>query len=293
MEFSETTRRKSNAEKQHGLRHLAYTSIQGGDLLFPSYFLYDNDRYIAKGRLTSAYEEISVRARPAKPIGVFGAAWDDCGLHNETFWLGWATVAQNGWAPGLVSAEQTTAEFMELFYGPRTSQMVDVYRALQSQARFFESSWDRVVSRVRGPGYGNSYGKGVGTTRYDQTLPRPALPALPGLDFTPIYSSGKYGKLVDSARSAASKTICSLIESRKTSVAPSATAITSKCFFPWQSSPDIKAVSSSACAALKTGFRRLVMRRRRLLINKPWASWLRLTGKPERSLPEGRMSLQT
>jgi len=103
----------------------------------------------------------------------------------------------------VASAAQTTAEFMDVFYGPRTSQMVDVYQALQRQARFFEGSWDRVVSRVRGPGYGNSYGKGIGTTRYDETLPRPALPALPGLDFSPIYTSGKYGKLVDSARSAA------------------------------------------------------------------------------------------
>ena len=190
-------------EKQHGLRHLAYTSIQGGDLLFPSYFLHDNDRYIAKGRLTSAYEEISVRARPAKPIGVFGAAWDDCGLHNETFWLGWSTVAQNGWAPGLASAEQTTAEFMNVFYGPRVYQMVDVYQAMQNQARFFERSWDRVVSRVRDPGYGNSYGKGIGTIRRDYTLPKPALPNLPGLDYTPIYNGGKYGKLVDNARNAA------------------------------------------------------------------------------------------
>jgi hypothetical protein len=81
--------------------------------------------------------------------------------------------------------------------------MVEVYQALQRQARFFEGSWDRVMSRVRGPGYGNSYGKGIGTARYDYTLPRPALPALPGLDFTPIYDSGKYGKVVDSARSAA------------------------------------------------------------------------------------------
>jgi hexosaminidase len=191
------------AEKQRGLRHLAYTSVQGAELLFPNYFLYDNDRSIAKGHLTSVFEEISLRARPAKPIGVFGAAWDDSGLHNETFWLGWSTVAQNGWAPGLASVEQTTAEFMEIFYGPRASQMVEVYQALQSQARFFENSWDRVVSRVRGPGYGNSYGKGIGTTRHDETLPRPALPALPGLDFTPIYTSGKYGKLVDGSRSAA------------------------------------------------------------------------------------------
>ena len=191
------------AEKQRGLRHLAYTSIQGAELLFPNYFLYDNDRYVARGHLTSVSEEISLRARPAKPIGVFGAAWDDSGLHNETFWLGWTTVAQNAWAPGVASATQTTAEFMDVFYGPRTSQMVDVYQALQRQARFFASSWDRVVSRVRGPGYGNSYGKGIGSTRYDETLPRPALPALPGLDFSPIYATGKYGKLVDGARSAA------------------------------------------------------------------------------------------
>lgn len=190
-------------ENQHGLRHLAYTSIQGAELLFPNYFLYDNGRYVARGHLASASEEISVRARPAKPIGVFGAAWDDSGLHNETFWLGWTMVAQNGWAPGLASAAQTTSEFMDIFYGPGVSGMVEVYQALQRQARFFEGSWDRVISRVRGPGYGNSYGKGIGTTRTDQTLPRPALPTLPGLDFTPIYSIGKYGNLVDSARTAA------------------------------------------------------------------------------------------
>jgi hypothetical protein len=31
------------------------------------------------------------------------------------------------------------------------------------------------------------------------------LPALPGLEVTPVYSSGKYGKLIDSARSAATE----------------------------------------------------------------------------------------
>jgi hypothetical protein len=56
------------------------------------------------------------------------------------------------------------------------------------QARFFEHSWDRVVSKVRGRGYRNSYGKGIGTTRYDYTLPQPAVPALPNLYFTPVYA---------------------------------------------------------------------------------------------------------
>jgi hypothetical protein len=76
--------------------------------------------------------------------------------------------------------------------------MAEVYRGLQTQARFFEKSWDRVVSRVRGPGYGNSYGKGIGTTRMDETLPQPALPTMPGLSFSPVYV-GRYEKLIEQA----------------------------------------------------------------------------------------------
>src|SRR5262249_13248267 len=88
---------------------------------------------------------------------------------------------------------------MNLYYGPRVAEMVEVYRGLQAQARFFESSWDRAASKVRGPGYGNSRGKGVGTARYDRTLPQPALPTLPGLSFTPVYAR-RHDQLVADAR---------------------------------------------------------------------------------------------
>ncbi len=187
------------AENQRGIRHLAYTSLQGEELLFPNHFLIENKGRLSEGRLESAFREISFRARPANPIGVYGAAWDDSGLHNETFWLGWATVAQYGWTPGVPSVEQTAAEFMNIYYGPQVTDIIELYRSLQQQARFFERSWDRVVSRVRGPGYGNSDGKGIGTTRYDRTLPQPALPSMPGFSFTPVYA-GKYGNLVEEAK---------------------------------------------------------------------------------------------
>ena len=36
---------------------------------------------------------------PNELIGTFAAAWDDSGLHNETFWLGWVMVSQYGWSP--------------------------------------------------------------------------------------------------------------------------------------------------------------------------------------------------
>jgi hypothetical protein len=91
---------------------------------------------------------------------------------------------------------------MNIYYGPNASGMTDVYRGLQAQARFFDRSWDRVESRIRGKAYGDSEGKGIGGTRYDRTLPAPALPTLPALNVKPVYT-GRYGKVVDRARSMA------------------------------------------------------------------------------------------
>jgi hypothetical protein len=108
-------------------------------------------------------------------------------------------VAQYGWKPDTPSVEQHIAEFMNIYYGPGTAGMVDVYRGMQAQARFFDRSWDRVVSKVRGPAYGNSEGKAISGIRYDRTLPAPALPSLPDLDFNPVYT-GRYEQLVQRAQ---------------------------------------------------------------------------------------------
>ena len=112
------------AEVEHGVEHLAYTSLQGEELLFPDHFTTLAKDRVRTGRLESVYEEISFRARPANPVGVYGAAWDDSGLHSETFWLGWATVAQYGWNPGAAPVEQTAAEFMNIYYG-RDARTID------------------------------------------------------------------------------------------------------------------------------------------------------------------------
>jgi hexosaminidase len=187
-------------EREKGMRQLIYVSMQGAEFLFPDHLGIDAslqdppatgaddqlefERGIATGRIHGASLQISSGAPwKANPIGVFGAAWDDSGLHDETFWLGWSAVAQYGWSRSGPSPEQHTAEFMRLYYGPRTTGMIEVYRTLQAEARAWQRSWDRIVSRVRGPGYGNSEGKGIGVTRYDQTLAPPPLPVPPDLAF--------------------------------------------------------------------------------------------------------------
>ncbi len=183
----------------HGMEHLAYTPMQGEELLFPNNFGYlDRNRYMP-GRLDQAYEEISARVRTIHPLGVYGAAWSDSGLHSETFWLGWATVAQQGWSSGLASVDQTVADFMKIYYGPSAAGMTEIYELMEKQAQFFDSSWDRAISKVRGEGYGNSRGKGVGTLRYDWTLPVPGLPSLPGLDFIPVYQENYRSRIKEAA----------------------------------------------------------------------------------------------
>ena len=172
-------------ENKLGIRQLAYVSMQGSELLFPDHLSLEGEGGLTRGRLESASDYIATgRHTKGHPIGVYGAAWDDSGLHNETFWLGWSAVAQYGWKPGIPSVEQHAAEFMNVYYGPRAIGMVEIYRGLQRQARAWERSWDRVVSRARGPGYGNSFGKGLGTARHDLTLSAPPLPQGPELRVT-------------------------------------------------------------------------------------------------------------
>lgn len=87
---------------------------------------------------------------------------------------------------------------MNVYYGPRNEGMIEIYRDMQRQARTWQRAWDRVVSRVRKPGYGNHEGPGLGTARHDLTLATPALPDPATLAFEPAFST-KYKSLAAEA----------------------------------------------------------------------------------------------
>jgi hexosaminidase len=186
-------------EKKIGMRQLAYNSMQGSEYLFPNYFPTVYRGRKISGRISGAAGIVPAGLEAgANPIGTFAAAWDDSGLHGETFWLGWATVTQYGWTIGSPSVEQNTADFMDVFYGPGSPDMVEAYKLLIEGARFYEDLWDRVISKERGPGYGNSNGKGVGTTRRDQTLGLPGLPEPGSLALESSFSA-RYRDRLDRA----------------------------------------------------------------------------------------------
>jgi len=186
---------------ERGLDGLAYAPMQGEERLFPDHFAHiGRDGRPNPGRLADAWNTMNCVSPHSRRhgLGTFAAAWDDSGLHNETFWLGWAVMAQGGWGPGAVAVDQTVADFMDLYHGRDVVNMTEVYRELQEQARFWETSWLRTPSTVRGPVYGYHLEKKPITCQ-DMTLPSPALPALPDLAVEPVYR-GKYAALLAEAR---------------------------------------------------------------------------------------------
>lgn len=169
-------------ENKAGIRQLAYSSMVGAELLFPNYFptVYRNKK--TEGRLKDAFDDVKeVEKIGAKLGGTFAAAWDDAGLHNETFWLGWATVTQYGWTSGTPTLEQNTADFMDAFYGADSPYMIEIYKDMEEGARFFEDIWDKKISTERKPSYGSSKGKGIHTERFDLSLDMPPLPSVDNL----------------------------------------------------------------------------------------------------------------
>ncbi len=174
-----------------GIQQLIYNSIQGSEYLFPNYFPTRFRESEIEGNLYNvSVSGVNALNKGANLLGSFTAAWDDSGLHNELFWLGWVTGTQYAWSVGKPSIEQSTADFMDAFYGYDSPDMVEVYRLLEDGARFYQDLWDNPVSKERVTGYGNSYGKGVGAVRYDEKLETLPIPDISSESvFTTTYAA--------------------------------------------------------------------------------------------------------
>jgi hexosaminidase len=160
-------------ENKKGIKIINYTPIQGSARLFPPFAT----RY-------DAFEDLSHGlAWNGDVLGTFIAAWDDAALHNETFWLGWATGAQYSWSPGKPSVEQTTSEFMNIYYGPEATDMVEVYRILDNGAHFYQSSVGKLQASEIKRGVVDWGGEKYKSTRgvAGRRVNTPSLPQLPNM----------------------------------------------------------------------------------------------------------------
>ena len=182
------------AFRKHGIREMIYTSSQGEEKFFPTYFPVPAAKQLHPGRPGERRVEDTFRRtsfdtarRDADLVGTINAAWGDMGLHPETFWLGYATAAAAAWHPGAPSPAESTAAFFALYYGANQTEMDSLYRLMSTQAQFWSDSWETGPSTARTPIWGRS-DQIYETPRpaHDQYLPLPPVPG-PQLGYSPEW----------------------------------------------------------------------------------------------------------
>ncbi|MEP7257596.1 MAG: glycoside hydrolase family 20 zincin-like fold domain-containing protein [Flavitalea sp.] len=190
----------AEAYRNNGNRQNIYTSTQGMEPLFPSYFTFPANKFplseskssalvtddemaqgeLEKGRVEGVVKTVSSAIAQNKSdfMGMLVAGWGDSGLNPETFWLGYAAGASAGWSRGSETAQELTDRFYASFYGSGTVNINRVYQLLSSQAQFWNDSWDWTPSELRTPIVGNSEGI-FDTPKHlkDQTLSLLPIPA--------------------------------------------------------------------------------------------------------------------
>jgi hypothetical protein len=109
-------------------------------------------------------------------IGTVVAGWGDAGLHPETFWLGYTTIAAAGWKQWSAGAAEAMGSFFPLWYGEGARDMARLYQLLSLQAQVWGDTWDSTESRSRPGIWGNSNGRFPQRhPARDQTIPLPPV----------------------------------------------------------------------------------------------------------------------
>ena len=176
--------------KKHGIRQTIYTSTQGEERQFPTYFPIPPERRLhtggrgaragGVGKVAQIFRTISTNParRNAELIGVVNAGWADSGLHPETFWLGYAAGTAAGWRPNSPDPEESTNNFYRLFYGWHAVDIDRIYHLMSYQAQFWSDSWETGPSESRKGIWGSS--NRIYKPRqkaHDQFIPLPSAPA--------------------------------------------------------------------------------------------------------------------
>ena len=76
--------------------------------------------------------------------GVMNTAWEDAGVHPETYWIGFVCSAEYAWSSRKPATQEFMQKFFPLFYGRNQQGLSKVYSTL-SEKGFIraESSWTK------------------------------------------------------------------------------------------------------------------------------------------------------
>ena len=132
--------------KDLGYKVFFYDPNPGIEPLFLPYsYREDDDRKREAGCIEHSYNSLTKAATSGVFDGMIRTSWDDAGLHNQVWMLGFLTAAEfswNGHAPGLQEFEET---FFKNYYGPGSVNVEGLFYLLNEAAYYYWDTFERKV----------------------------------------------------------------------------------------------------------------------------------------------------
>jgi hypothetical protein len=119
---------------KHDIKEISATAIQNTRPLIPSY----------KKKPANIKSFVTLSARK-NVWGEFCTAWDDSGVHFETFWMGFLASAEYAWhgKDHPVTLRQYWKKYIYRFFGPNTDRLYKAFHNLSKRVTF----WNHAVLR--------------------------------------------------------------------------------------------------------------------------------------------------
>lgn len=96
-----------------------------------------------QGSLKSSYDLLTASANTGLFHGMINTSWDDSGLHNQMWMLGFAASAQYSWNANAPTLDEFEDSFFINYYGQEVKDMKELYELLNEGAYFYAHSLER------------------------------------------------------------------------------------------------------------------------------------------------------
>ena len=179
--------RYAREARSQGFETFAYDPNPGTTALFLPYFyrLSESGERLP-GALKNSYDLLSAAALSDAFDGMICTSWDDAGLHNQMWMLHFIHAAEYSWSGSKPAPQEFLASFFKDYYGPRVTDMEELFGLLNEGAYYFMSTFERNVWH---------YGE-IGKTHL------PDLPRGQIIEYDPYWNT-EYKEMVDRSRSEA------------------------------------------------------------------------------------------
>ena len=137
--------------KDMGFEMFMYDPNPGLEPLFLPYHFKMTSNHISrtprkvKGSLKDSYDLLTISANTGLFHGMINTSWDDSGLHNQMWMLGFATSAQYSWNAMAPGPQEFENSFFQNYYGPNVKDMEELYELLNEGAYYYAHSMERNV----------------------------------------------------------------------------------------------------------------------------------------------------